>query len=122
MAIPNHSALIARARNIKLEVIVLLVSIAFSALSYVYSYYQNDPLWFSRSGSVVVILSVWVQFRNFSIQQSLNSAAQISLGYVGGSQLCWEMPLNRKNIDRVTVVVIVSGTLIWGYGDLLRLC
>lgn len=49
-------------------------------LSYIFSLYVQDALWFGRTGSVIVILSVWVESMNYNLQQKMNNYAQKAAG------------------------------------------
>ena len=109
----------AQAQNICLEIVILLFAFMVGVLSYIYSLYVQDSLWFGRSGSIIVILSVWVESMNYNVQQKMNKCAQKAAGYIGGPHLNWDMPSSRKWMEKITISIIVLGTLIWGYGDLI---
>lgn len=79
----------------------------------------GEAHWFGRSGAVVVVLSVWVETRNYATQQRLNDCRQSVAGVVGGLPQNWSMPRRRKIFEYVTLLIVLMGTLIWGYGDLI---
>lgn len=75
---------------------------------------ESRSSWFQRSGSIVVVLSIWVQFKLLSIQTYLDQDAynipiEVPGWYFGAYQY----------ISRITVIVMLCGTIIWGYGDII---
>jgi hypothetical protein len=70
--------------------------------------------WFQRSGSIVVVLSIWVQFKLFCIQTYLDSDAYC----IPIAVPIWYFSA-YKYISNTTVFVMLCGTVIWGYGDLI---
>lgn len=115
---PNKEEEERKAGEILLEIIMLLVAFGFAVTSYLCSQATDEAHWFARSGAVVVLLSVWVETRNYAAQQRLNDCRHTAAGFIGGSPQDWSMPRRRKILEYVTLFMIVMGTLIWGYGDL----
>ena len=72
--------------------------------------------WFQRSGSLMVIIGVWAEYKLFSLNDyfDLNDTRVFA-------------PINPPDaykkiyivITTVTAVGILLGTLIWGYGDVI---
>jgi hypothetical protein len=97
----------------------LLLGIAFlwAVCGYILACKMDNGLWFSRSGSVIVLLCVIVEYRLASLQQLGygNAKKAFSQGIVSSGMI----PPHKKRIGWITHVQIVIGTLIWGYGDLL---
>lgn len=116
--IPNQEEEESKAGSIFLEALILVMACIFAISSYAFSQATGEAHWFGRSGAVVVLLSVWVETRNYATQQRLNDCRQSAAGFVGGSPQDWSMPQRRKILEYVTLFIILSGTLIWGYGDL----
>jgi hypothetical protein len=77
---------------------------------------QAEPpgQWFERSGAVMTVFAVFAQFKANSI------AAMIAGGTFGES---WELYHKYKRHQAVaaalSLVLVVLGTVVWGYGDLL---
>lgn len=115
---PNKEEEERKAGKIFLEILILVMAGFFAIASYIFSQATEEAHWFGRSGAVVVLLSVWVETRNYAAQQRLNDCRQSAAGFVGGSPQEWSMPQRRKLLEYVTLIVILAGTLIWGYGDL----
>jgi hypothetical protein len=97
----------------------LLLGIAFlwAVCGYILACKLDNGLWFSRSGSIVVLFCAIVEYRLWSLQQLGHTNAQkaFSQGIVSSGMI----PSHKKRIGWITHVQIVIGTLIWGYGDLL---
>jgi len=116
---PNKEEEERKAGKIYLEILILLVAYCFAVASYLFSHVTGEAHWFGRSGAVVVLLSVWVETRNYAVQQRLNDCRQSAAGFVGGLPQNWSMPRRRKILEYVTLLIVLVGTLIWGYGDLV---
>jgi hypothetical protein len=77
---------------------------------------QTDTLgqWFERSGAVMTVFAVFAQFKAGGI------ATMIVGGTFGES---WEAYHKYKHHQAVaavlSLVLVVIGTVVWGYGDLL---
>lgn len=75
----------------------------------------NDYYWLQRSGSLMVLFAVILDFRQYSFAESeeaegvfINGKAPI-IGRV--------IPVPRQYIQKVSIALAVIGTFIWGYGD-----
>ncbi len=99
---------------------LLLFAFTWGVLGFVWACKMDDGLWFSRSGSVIVLLSVIVEFRLVNLQQLgyKNAQKAVQHSIVSSGML----PIHKKLISLFALVQIVIGTLIWGYGDLLFNC
>lgn len=77
---------------------------------------ENLASWFQRSGSIMVVLAVWAEFKLLAIE-----------GYISPSGTAYVVPFDTpayfktlyKVVSVTLVVAIIIGTVIWGYGDLL---
>lgn len=98
---------------------ILLFIFAYGAIiiSGIISYKTSDPSWFSSSGSLMVIFSGALEFRQSRIQQRRNEIATIGSGTVGGGVAPLDLPIYRQRIIWAAHVSLIFGTLIWGYGD-----
>jgi len=77
---------------------------------------ENPDIWFQRSGSIVVVFAVWIEYKLFGINGYINPT---------GSITSWDA-INNENYGTIhkvasglATILAVSGTVIWGYGDLL---
>ena len=116
----TYKEVMGKAENISLEIFMLFASVFILTMFLYISLCRDDFMWFSRSGSIVVLLAAWMQARNYDIQQKLHFTSQESLSKVGSyHKLSWKLPKQRKIIEWITLLVLVLGTLVWGFGDLL---
>jgi len=81
-----------------------------------YSYLTNEGHWFSRSGSIMVILGAFLEYRNFAIQQYLREKRDATWK---PDPILVDQLKSRKPFDVSILASLVFGTAIWGYGDLL---
>ncbi|MBB3062581.1 hypothetical protein [Microbulbifer rhizosphaerae] len=75
--------------------------------------------WYARSGSLLVMFSVYLEYRNFSFTQELNQLAQKEGELSDAEMEELTLPKKRRYLNIVVLVTLVYGTLVWGYGDLL---
>lgn len=89
-----------KAENISLEAFMLFVAVFILAMILYISLCRNDFAWFSRSGSIVVLLYAWMQARNYDVQQKLHFTSQVSLSKIGGyHKLSWKLPKKEKPLN-----------------------
>lgn len=104
-------------RSDKTEILILALAVFWVAGSFAASLVHPEGNWFCRSGAVMVLLSLFVEFRIGKAQQSQTSSASVAagLGIPTGSDL----PVIKQRIAKAALWFAVLGTLVWGYGDLL---
>ncbi|WP_299768915.1 hypothetical protein [uncultured Pseudoteredinibacter sp.] len=75
---------------------------------------ESQLSWFQRSGSVLVVFTVWVQFKLSGVQVYFET---------GGYQIPFDIPRPLGVVHFITVIAnttgMILGTVIWGYGDIL---
>lgn len=99
------------------EMTLLVVTYAIPLFFYCYSYLTTDEgHWFSRSGSLMVILGAFLEYRNFGIQQYLREKRDETWK---PDPIIVNQLRSRKPFDILLLTSLVLGTAIWGYGDLL---
>lgn len=78
------------------------------------SYFEHAE-WFSRSGAIMVLLAVVVEYQLAarSYRELLNSIATASVAPIAPKQ-----PKTENILSKISHVAIILGTVIWGYGDL----
>ncbi len=101
------------------EIGCIILAVSIGIVSYIYAIRINEPLWFSRSGSMIVLFSIMAEYSNYNVQQFINSAATRGAGAIGGGVGPLSQPKIRKNLSRLTHITAAIGTFIWGYGDLI---
>ena len=101
--------------------VLLTVAIILPLISSLYTLIpetetETQESWFQRSGSILVILGAYVEYKLISMGDYFDL-------YDGKYSVPFDMPepyrLSYKYLSRIALAVIITGTLIWGYGDLL---
>jgi len=69
----------------------------------------------------MVLLAVVVEFRNLKLQQLLNDNSARRSRNVAGILQPTGQPYLRQVLIKVAHFLVVIGTIIWGYGDLLAI-
>ena len=100
------------------EICCVFIAISIGVISYIYAFKTNEPLWFARSGSMMVLFSIMAEYSNYNVQLFINSAATKGAGSVGGGVGLLSQPKFRIYLSRVTHITAAVGTFIWGYGDI----
>lgn len=74
---------------------------------------EKFDVWFQRSGSVLVVITVWVQFKLSNLATFFDEDAYSVPFYVPKNVACCYSWLSTGN-----VLLMIIGTAIWGYGDI----
>lgn len=98
-----------------LDFFLLALAIAAPVLSWLYSQYTSESHWFARSGSVMVVIGIILESRLYIVRQILFQSHGDSTGR--GTTL--RHAGMRKLESVLTHLVLISGTIVWGYGDLI---
>ena len=102
-------------KQFEIEILLLFISIIWVFISLFIS--EN---WFARSGSIMVLFSVIIEYRllkahndmvNRKVQASVHTRRALKITVLE----------EHKKISFITHIFLVVGTLIWGYGDLIFL-
>jgi len=97
------------------EIVLLIATYAIPTASFFYAYCVHQGHWFARSGSVMVMLAVVLEWRNINLQQALREKRDETYKpqeqYVSGLSY-------RKVYEILILAALAAGTIIWGYGDL----
>ena len=119
----------------KVEWSILFVAVLFTLLSvFVDLQIVESTTWFARSGSIVVLLSVIVEFRLSSyiyvdVLHAARESARKSGFKVSDNPIVQanikaiqtikpEVPKSRKVLSVISHMLVIIGTIIWGYGDI----
>lgn len=77
---------------------------------------EKPEIWFQRSGSFTVLFSVWAEYNLMKV----NNLMVLSASGLGGTVE------HRNKYEKIysfskyfAIVIAVTGTFIWGYGDLI---
>jgi hypothetical protein len=107
-------------RKYSVEWSLIGIAILIAIISIVSDYYSNNYNWFARSGSIVVLLAAFVEFKISSHIYDDIQRAQFM-------QTKIEMPVPfkakptkaKRKVSLAAHILLVIGTVIWGYGDLI---
>lgn len=107
-------------RKYNIEWSLICVSILLVLISVISDHFTNNYNWFSRSGSIIVLISVIIEFRVSSHIYDDFQRAQYQQQIIDMPiPIKANTPKNRKNLLIVTHTLLFFGTLIWGYGGLI---
>ena len=94
---------------------LLAIAVAIAAYNSIFIPCEEKPeIWFQRSGSIVVLFAVWIEYKLIKINGDVNPS---------GSSYSQQQKLNTKYgtaykiASYLVAVLAISGTFIWGYGD-----
>jgi hypothetical protein len=119
----------------KTEWLILIIAIGFAVLSFIIDLKSAEhTTWFARSGSFVVLLSVIVEFRlSKYVYEDVLQAAKKSIRKNGlkisdspfvqaaieaNQTVKPEAPKSRKILRTCSHILVIAGTVVWGYGDI----
>ena len=106
-------------RNYKFEWVLLVVAVLFSVASAVADCYSDSLNWFARSGAIVVLIALVVEYRISShIYEDIQRAQFLQSKINPSIPLKGKPAPQRKKISIAAHALVVFGTIIWGYGDL----
>ena len=103
------------------DAILLILAIAAPLLSAWISCRYGEVHWFQRSGSLTVLFAAILEFRQAIIVEKVRNetwAAAKRRSYAG-TAIVGQLPSPRIGIAIIALFLIIFGTIIWGYGDLL---
>ncbi|KYN82192.1 hypothetical protein ATY35_19695 [Vibrio cidicii] len=111
-------------RELLTSVPILLLAFTFPILAWfgVFQLEDNSAIWFQRSGSVTVLFAVWVEFKLFKLAGLINPISENGKTYDDMLKSDYLQTHNSKKIQIIkclAAVLAISGTVIWGYGDLI---
>lgn len=106
-----------RKHSFAIGLVLLALGLVAVATSFVVSYLTGDGGWFQRSGSVIVLLSVFLEICYSILKEPIPS----NTVFIEKKPAVTHPKL--KSVDSIfhglAWLGILGGTLIWGYGDLL---
>ncbi len=75
---------------------------------------ENTAIWFQRSGSITTAIAVFAQLKTSGFLEKIRGSTFAESWVYYNKYSIWQSVLNF-----ISVVIVISGTIIWGYGDLL---
>ena len=108
---------------ITLPLLLLSIIIPIAAWHGVFQYDEDVTLWFQRSGSLMVLFSVWAEYNLFKIDKLTKPTNEEGVSFedfAHRAALDTDYGTIIKFYKLITAILAVIGTVIWGYGDILR--
>ena len=99
------------------EILILVLAALWVVFSFVASVFHPEGNWFSRSGAIMVLLALFVEYRVGTAQKAKISEATVIAGL--GISMPSELPKIKRRIAITALWFAIVGTLIWGYGDIV---
>ncbi|MBY6213267.1 hypothetical protein KUV95_17095 [Microbulbifer agarilyticus] len=106
-----------------IPLLILAILVPIAAWHGILQYGNDLPLWFQRSGSITVLFAVWVEFKLFSLSGLTNPISpngQTFSDLKNRDVLTSKYGKRISHLKYVAAILAISGTAIWGYGDILR--
>ena len=102
-----------------IDILFILLAIIPSSYAFFYDFHihisENKEYWFQRSGSLMVIFAIALDSEQAKyIERKESSTFYIGTPIVLGK----ELSRSRSLIQKFSIVLMITGTIIWGYGDL----
>jgi hypothetical protein len=102
-------------------IFLIIVAITLSSLAF-YGVFKpiKEPLevWFQRSGSIMTIFAIIADFCLFKAHNIFNPAG---LGISTTEELKTKYNNKYSFLSFFAVAITITGTVIWGYGDLMHI-
>jgi len=112
-------------KELLIVIILLLLSVVIPVCAW-FGIFQQDrgaSLWFQRSGSIMVLFAVWAEYDLFKIHEltkPMSDGGETYQDEVHKGVLVTKYRNVLKVINIVSTTLVILGTVIWGYGDLIR--
>ncbi|GJL65154.1 MAG: hypothetical protein NPIRA05_01250 [Nitrospirales bacterium] len=99
---------------------LLVLSVTISVLFYFVPALNPTPdphdVWFQRSGSFVVIIAIWAETILIQTEGYIDPYNEKHSTY---DEVPYEFNFHYAKLEKWIFFLILAGTLVWGYGDLL---
>ena len=96
------------------DMLLILVAIAFPIISFIIDINHHRADWFERSGAVSAIIGIVLASRSIK-KHNQKFFTNIERNDLGKEMLHTSIP--QLKIDKWTLVLSITGTMIWSYGD-----
>ncbi len=105
-------------KQIRIDQMLKFFSIVILIVSLILSKRLNDPTLFSRSGSLITLLGIIIEYRRIMLIDKANESKDgTPVSLVQTRKLFNISPEDRTN-RLIGNIIVIIGTIIWGYGDL----
>lgn len=107
-------------RNYKFDYAILFAAVVIAVFSAVGDLFSDNYNWFARSGSIVVLLAIIVEFRvSAHVYDDIQRAQFLQQKIDLSIPLKAKPSKQKKRISCAAHSMVIIGTIIWGYGDLI---
>ena len=101
------------------EIILLLIAGIWVCCSYWKPFTDDEGVWFARSGAIMILCAVIVEFRfNNKVVEKIRGT--IKKAAVSKLPLDTGIKKEQEYIAYAAHIFVGLGTIIWGYGDLIQ--
>lgn len=94
--------------------LIAILSAIFAYHSFMIPCGENPEVWFQRSGSIVVLLAVWIEYKLFKINGDVHPSGMSTSQL---NKLTEKYGTSHKVASYLAAALAITGTFIWGYGD-----
>ncbi len=121
MKIPYHSKIFHQ-YLVDLTLFMTVVGVAAFSLVASSNCYLGEHEWFQRSGSLIVVFGAIIEYRHFAVFRRNPEHNCLLAGTVADGRVLTLMAKGCHMMGLVSIGLVIGGTIIWGYGDLLFSC
>lgn len=100
------------------NLVLLIVAAVAPVMSEIVSYSTGHGHWFGRSGSITVLLAAVIQYR-LAAQLANSQHGALVTGVMAGFPRRASLTSLGRFLAVSSLLLIIIGTAIWGYGDLM---
>jgi len=97
---------------------ILSAGVVLAVISFMLDMHLGNMNLFQRSGAIVLLAGVIVEYRNHGLEQRILIESNKTAGCYGGAGPVWQ-PKHRKPLMLFTHISVLVGTFICGYGDIM---
>lgn len=98
------------------DMILLSIAIAIPFISWIYIPFGGESHWFARSGTIMAIIGIMLESRLFASKLIMYELSRLPKEGRVRPKLRYVM---TKGMALLTHLVVISGAIISGYGDLI---
>lgn len=99
------------------DTLLIIFALVVPVISWLYAQYAGESHWFARSGSIMVVIGIVLEGRLFIARQIIYEFSRAS----ESPETTPKQLVIRKLATWVAHFILIVGTIIWGYGDIIYL-
>lgn len=105
-------------KQTKLNLFLIITTIVVLLVSLILSKKFKDPTLFGRSGSIITLLGVIMEYRRIMSIDKENKYTHGTTVSLGQTRQLFNVSPKDKKYRLISNIIVILGTIIWGYGDL----